>query len=150
DGWPMAIVGGVLSTMKVALGPAAGAVLAAESAAEPASMVMPRVPSPVILLIVTTRLVPVPLSKLKLPLAELVPTKWTLVVERVLATKWASPYVTVKVIGPCAVMGADGWPMAIVGGVLSTMKVALRAAVGALLAAESAAEPPSMVMPRVP
>src|SRR6266446_5011047 len=52
--------GGVLSTVKVALGPAAGAVLPAVSVAVPAAMDIPRVPSPVRLETVTVRVVPVP------------------------------------------------------------------------------------------
>lgn len=63
------MVGGVLSTVKVVAGPAAGAKFAALSLAVPAAMEMPSVPVPVILLIVTVRVVlPEPLT-LTVPLA---------------------------------------------------------------------------------
>ena len=57
---PMLMVGAVLSTVKVVLGPDAGVVLPAGSLAVPAAMEMPNVPSPVILLMVTVRVRPVP------------------------------------------------------------------------------------------
>src|SRR5207247_456253 len=50
-------LGGVLSTVKVVLGPAAGALLPAVSVAVPAAMEIPRVPSPVIPEIATVRVV---------------------------------------------------------------------------------------------
>ena len=56
----LVIVGSVLSTVKVVLGPAAGAVLPAVSVAVPAAMEIPRVPSPMMLESVTVRVVPVP------------------------------------------------------------------------------------------
>src|SRR5438552_658777 len=56
----MVIVGLVLSTVKVVLGPAAGAALFAVSIAVPAAMLMPSVPFPVMLEIVTVRVVPEP------------------------------------------------------------------------------------------
>src|SRR5262249_36064987 len=62
------IAGGVLSTINVALGPAAGAVLPAASDAVPAAMEIPRVPSPVVLVMVTVREVPEPETK-TVPLA---------------------------------------------------------------------------------
>ena len=46
--------------MNVALGPGAGAVLPARSLAVPAAMEIPNVPMPVILLMVTVRVRPVP------------------------------------------------------------------------------------------
>ena len=58
----MLIVGETLSTTNVALGPAAGAKLPALSVAVPAAMVIPKVPSPVIELMVTVRLLPVPVT----------------------------------------------------------------------------------------
>jgi hypothetical protein len=62
-------VGGVLSTLNVVLGPAAGAVLPAVSLAVPAAIEIPRVPSPEMLLIVTVRVVPLPGATAKAPLA---------------------------------------------------------------------------------
>ena len=62
-GGPIDIVGPVLSTVKVVLGPAAGAGLEAPSVAVPAAIEIPNVPSPVIPLIVTVRVdVPVPVT----------------------------------------------------------------------------------------
>jgi hypothetical protein len=58
----MEMVGPVLSTIKVALGPAAAAVLPAASLAVFAAKEMPKVPLPVIALILTV-LVAVPLPK---------------------------------------------------------------------------------------
>ena len=58
----MVIVGAVLSTMNVALGPAEGAPLPALSVAVPGGMPIARLPSPVILESVTVRVVPVPLT----------------------------------------------------------------------------------------
>ncbi len=55
-------VGGVLSTLKVPLGPAAEAVFPAVSEAVPAAIEMPRLPSPVMLESVTVRVLPVPLT----------------------------------------------------------------------------------------
>ena len=60
DGAPMEIVGAVLSTVKVPLGPAAGARLPARSEAVPAAIEIPRLPLPVMLLIVTVRVRPEP------------------------------------------------------------------------------------------
>src|SRR5215470_18855676 len=60
EGEPMEMLGGVLSTVKVALGPAARAVLPTVSEAVPATMEMPIVPSPVVLVMVTVRVVPEP------------------------------------------------------------------------------------------
>src|SRR5947207_1175561 len=57
DGALIVTLGGVLSTVKVALGPAAGALLPAVSVAVPAAIEIPMVPSPVILERVTVRVV---------------------------------------------------------------------------------------------
>ena len=57
-----------MSTMKGALAPAA-AVLPAKSLAVPAAMEMPSVPSPVMLEIVTVRVLPLP-ETLNVPVAE--------------------------------------------------------------------------------
>ena len=51
----MEITGGVLSTVKVALGPVPGAGIPAASTAVPAVMAMPSVPSPAMPLMVTVR-----------------------------------------------------------------------------------------------
>ena len=58
----MDIVGGVLSTLKVVLGPAAGAELPAVSVAVPEAIDMPSVPSPVMLEMVTVLVVPEPVT----------------------------------------------------------------------------------------
>ncbi len=50
----------MLSTVKVVLGPAAGAQLPARSEAVPAAIEIPRVPLPVMLLMVTVRVRPEP------------------------------------------------------------------------------------------
>ena len=63
DGAPMTMTGGVLSTLNVELGPHAGALPPPVPVAVPAAIDMPRVPSPVMLFIVTVRVVlPVPLT----------------------------------------------------------------------------------------
>src|SRR5206468_11842320 len=54
-----AVIGGVLSTVNVELGPAATALLPAVSVAVPAAMEIPRVPPPVIPEIATVRVVAV-------------------------------------------------------------------------------------------
>ena len=59
-GAPIEIVGAVLSTVKVALGPAAGARLPARSEAVPAAIEIPSVPLPVMPLMVTVRVRPDP------------------------------------------------------------------------------------------
>ena len=57
------MVGPVLSTVNVPLGPAAGAGLVAASVAVPAAILMPRVPLPVVPVMVTVRVVvPVPVT----------------------------------------------------------------------------------------
>src|SRR5947209_5314926 len=88
-------VGPLLSTMKVVLGPAASDWLPARSNPEPASMEIPSVPSPVMLLMVTVRMAPVLLSKLRVPVALPVALRCTLAADRVLDWKLASVYVSV-------------------------------------------------------
>ena len=56
----LVMAGGVLSTVTVKLGPAAGAVLPAVSVPVPAAMEIPKGPSPLISLRVTVRVVPEP------------------------------------------------------------------------------------------
>ncbi len=58
----MATVGAVLSTVNVALGPAAGARFPAKSVAVPAAIEMPSVPSPVMPERVTVRVRPLPVT----------------------------------------------------------------------------------------
>lgn len=78
---------GLLSTITVLLGPADGAVLPAASLAVPAAMVMPNVPSPVMLLIVTVReVLSVPLT-LTVPFA--VPVLFKVILDAVRLTKSA-------------------------------------------------------------
>ena len=81
--------GGVLSTVNVALGPAAGAVLPAVSDAVPAAMEIPMVPSPVVFVIVTVRVVPEPETN-TVPFAVPVLFKVTVAGASVLALKCAS------------------------------------------------------------
>ena len=83
------IAGGVLSTVKVALGPAAGAMLPAVSDAVPAAMEMPIVPSPTVLVMVTVRVVPEPETK-TVPLAVPVLFNVTFPAVSVLALKLTS------------------------------------------------------------
>src|SRR5205814_6226603 len=114
--------GAVLSTVNVALGPAAGALFPAVSVAVPAAMEMPSVPSPVMLDSVTVRVLPVPVTPID---AVAVPVVFSVILPTpsVLALKFASAYVTVYVTGPALVVVADGAPIDTVGAVLSTVKV---------------------------
>jgi hypothetical protein len=68
EGAPIEKEGAVLSTVKVALGVDAGAVLPALSEAVPAAIVMPRVPSPVMPETATVRVVfPLPVTAIVPP-----------------------------------------------------------------------------------
>ena len=82
----MDIVGAVLSTVKVVLAAEAKAVLPTVSVAVPAAMDIPRLPSPVMLEIVTVLVVPVPLTAIA-PSASPVLFKVILPVARVLELK---------------------------------------------------------------
>ena len=62
DGALIVTVGGVLSTVKVLLGPAAGALFPAVSVAVPAAIEIPSEPSPVMPERVTVRVVPLPVT----------------------------------------------------------------------------------------
>src|SRR5213083_3709749 len=117
------MAGALLSTVNVALGPAAGAVLPAVSVAVPAAMEIPRVPLPVRLESVTARVVPVPDTPID---AVAVPVVFSVIspTPSVLALKFGSAYVTVYVTGPELAAVADGAPMDTVGAVLSTVNVA--------------------------
>ena len=83
-------LGAVLSTVKVVLGPEAGAVFPARSLAVPVAIEIPRVPSPLIPLMVTMRVVPVPESTLTVPLAVKVLFRVMLPAARVLVLKCVS------------------------------------------------------------
>src|SRR6266516_2372558 len=85
--------GAVLSTVKVVLGPAAGAVLPAVSLAVPAAIEIPSVPSPVIPERVTVRVV-VPLPDTA-TVAPAVPVAFNEISANASVTKLALPYVTV-------------------------------------------------------
>ena len=89
DGPEMLIVGAVLSTVNVPLGPAAGARFPAVSLAVPAPMEIPKVPLPLIPEIVTVRVVPLPETPTE-PLAVPVAFKVTSAALSVLALKFAS------------------------------------------------------------
>ena len=83
------MVGGVLSTTKVALGPAAGARLPALSTAVPAAIEIPKLPLPVMSSMRTVRVRPTPETKTT-PLA--VPVSFSVMFAgaKVLALKFAS------------------------------------------------------------
>ncbi len=83
------MVGAVLSTVKVALGPAAGARLPARSEAVPAAIEIPSEPSPVMPLMVTVRVRPEP-ETLTVPLAVPVLFSVMLPQAKVLVLKFAS------------------------------------------------------------
>src|SRR5437773_2454723 len=119
----MLSVGGVLSTVNVALGPAAAAWLLALSVAVPAVIEMPSVPLPVMLDSVTVRVVrPEPLTA-TVPVAPPLALSVTSVSASVTAS--APEYVIVYATGPLCVAVTDGGPMLAVGAVLSTVNVAL-------------------------
>src|SRR5213592_1562151 len=117
------MAGPPLSTVNVALGPAAGAVLPAVSVAVPAAIEMPSVPLPVMLESVTVRGVPLPVTAID---AVAVPVVFSVIspTASVLELKFVSAYVTVYVTGPELAAVADGAPMDTVGAVLSTVNVA--------------------------
>src|SRR3954452_3125020 len=84
-------VGAVLSTAKVALGPAAGAVLPARSVAVAVAMEMPRVPSPVMPEGVTVGVLPLRVTATVVALAVPVVFSVMLAADSVLALKLVSP-----------------------------------------------------------
>ena len=86
----MLIVGGMVSTEKVALGSAAGARFPARSLAVPAVMDIPRVPFPLIELMVTLRVMPLTVSTDTVPVAVPVLFSFTFAAIKVLALKFAS------------------------------------------------------------
>ena len=148
DGAPMLSVGAVLSTTNVALGPAAADRLVAESTATPEATEMPREPSPVMPLIVTVRvLVPLPVM-LTVPVA--VPEEFRMISAGAILTADAPVKVRVYVTGPDEANAADGPLIATAGGVLSTVKVELGPAAGALLHVLSSAVPAAIEIPSVP
>ena len=89
EGALIVTVGAVLSTVNVALGPAAGALLPAVSVAVAAASEIPREPLPVMLEIVTVRVAPLPVTA-TVPLALPVLFNVTLAATRVLELKLAS------------------------------------------------------------
>ena len=89
EGGEMEIVGALLSTLKTALGPAAGAALPAVSVAVPAAIEIPRVPLPVIPEMVTVRVAPLPETPTE-PLAVPVAFRVIFAGLRVLELKFAS------------------------------------------------------------
>ena len=103
----VATVGPVLSVVKVALGPAAGARLPTLSDAVPAAMPIPRLPSPVMFSMVTICVTPVP-ETATVPLAVPVVFRVTLPGLSVLPAKNGSTYVTVYSDGPPAAYEAEG------------------------------------------
>ena len=146
----MEIVGAVLSTVNVVLGPAAGARLPARSEAVPAAIEIPRLPLPVMLLMVTVRVRPVPLTAMR-PVG-----RAGLVQRHVAGGQGAGVEVGVGIghgVGDRAALGdraAEGAAMEIVGAVLSTVKVVLGPAAGARLPARSEAVPAAIEIPRLP
>ena len=84
------IVGSVLSTLKVALGPAAGALLPAGSVAVPAAILIPSVPLPEMPKSVTVRVGPLPVTPTDAALAEPVAFTVMLAGASVLELKFAS------------------------------------------------------------
>lgn len=141
-------VGGVLSTIKVWLGLAADDELPARSDALPAAMEMASVPSPLMPEIATLR------NAVPVPLTETVPSALPVFI-RVTSpsaseTESAPEYATSNVTGPSRVNPADGAPIETLGGVLSTVMVALGPAVAAKLPARSDALPAVTEMPSVP
>ena len=89
EGADTLIVGAVLSTVNVPLGPVAGARFPAESLAVPAAIEIPKVPLPVMPEIVTVRVVPLPVTPTE-PLAVPVAFNVMSAVLSVLALKFAS------------------------------------------------------------
>ena len=117
----MVTVGGVLSTVKVALGPEAGAGLPPRSLAVPAARLIPRVPSPVRFDRVIVRVVvPVPLTT-AVPLA--VPVLFRVTSPFASVTESVPMYVIVYVMGPVFVRGSEGALMDTVTGVYSKLAV---------------------------
>src|ERR1035437_3633410 len=136
------IVGDVLTTSKVVLGPAAGAVLPAKSEAVPAAMEMPSDPLPEILEMWTVlpRLGPVTLDivPVAVPVVIRVISVGARVIGPTSAPPSGSPYRTTYVTGPAEVELTDGEPMERVGEVVSCLAVGVEAAVLVLPAASVA------------
>ncbi len=94
EGKPIVTVGGVLSAMKVALGPTGRDALFAASVHIPAGREIPSVPSPVMSLIVKTLVLPVPLTDM-VPEAFPVLLRMTLADWRLMEKKLSSLQLTV-------------------------------------------------------
>ena len=123
EGAPIETDGGVLSTLKVVLGPAPVSKFPIGSEEVPAAMVMPSVPSPVILEIVTVGLLVVPLETLTDPFAD--PVLLRVILPEVRFTEEDPVYVILNVTGPAWVSVTEGAPIETEGGVLSTLNVVL-------------------------
>src|SRR5687768_4492831 len=94
EGADMLMLGAVLSTAKVLLGPAAGAKFPAVSLAVPAAMEIPKAPLPLILSLLAALPISLPDTPI-VPVAVPVAFKVMSVPLSVLALKFASAYVTV-------------------------------------------------------
>ena len=90
EGAEIAMVGALLSTVNVALGPAPGALLPAVSVAVPAAMLIPSVPLPEMPERVTVRVVPLPVTPTDEAAAEPVAFTVMLAGANVLELKFAS------------------------------------------------------------
>ena len=119
----MLIVGAVVSTWNVLLGPAAGEVLPAVSEAVPGAIEIPREPSPEIPLSVTVRVFPLPETPI-VAIAFPVLFRVMSLGDKVLALKCASLYITVKLTELLPlVAGLDGELMTIAGPAVSRVTV---------------------------
>ncbi len=104
----------LLPTTNVVLGPAVPAKFAAKSDAVPEAMLIPSVPFPVMLVIVTVReAVPVPETPI---VPEAPPVELSETSPFANVTALAPVYVTVYVTGPVFVVDTDGAPMERAGG----------------------------------
>ena len=133
--------------MTVALGPAAGVRFAAKSAAVPLASDIPRVPFPVMLEIVTVRMLPLPATA-TMPVAEPVVFRITSAALKEMLS-WPL-YEMAYDTGPEAVAVVEGEPIESVGGVVSTTNVALGPAPSAVFPSVSLAVPGRMEIPSVP
>jgi hypothetical protein len=114
EGALMLIVGGSLSTPKVADALDAGARFPAASDAVPAAMVIPSEPVPVIELMVTVAPEAVTLDTPMVPVA--VPVVLKEIFAGISVEALAPPYVTANVTGPVEVFATEGAPIVMVGG----------------------------------
>ena len=147
-GAPIVMTGAVLSTVNVALGPAAGAGFPPDVVAVPDASEIPSVPSPDMPEIVTVRVnVPEPDTP-TVPVAVPVVFSVTFAFDSVTAAAFV--YEMVYVIGPVRVIVLLGELMETLTAVLSTVNVPLGPAAAAMLPARSDAVPAAMLIPIVP